>query len=474
MSRAVDLCIVGAGPAGLAAATMAAEHGLTVAVIDERPSAGGQIFRGIEDGPFRNGTALGSDYSNGSAAVARFRAAGVEAIFGASLWRVDMTEAGGLASYSKDGVSRRLAFKKLVLATGAIERPVAFEGWTLPGVMSVGAAQLLLKSSAIVPSGRTVLAGNGPLVLLFATQLLGLGIEIAAILDTAPKVSAVGAALGNIAALVRHRDKLRKGMRMLRDIRAARVPVHRNVSSLVARGGERITSVAFQSDGRQRDIEVDTLLVHEGILPDTQLSRALRCRHVWDKSQRCLRPDLDRFGESSVAGVFIVGDGAAINGAVAAPAAAEMAVGRILERMGRADATVRAAARKATAILASERAFRPFLDGLYPPRISAAPLSEATIVCRCEEVSAGTIRSAVRDGAIGPAQAKAFTRCGMGPCQGRLCGPIISQLIADETGRAVSRIGIYNARFPLKPVTVAEMALCDGDDRHPEEEHHAA
>ncbi|MGB3386541.1 MAG: (2Fe-2S)-binding protein, partial [Pseudaminobacter sp.] len=163
-----------------------------------------------------------------------------------------------------------------------------------------------------------------------------------------------------------------------------------------------------------------------------------------------------------------------INGAVAAPASAEVAIGRIMEQMGRDDATVRAMARKAAAILARERAFRPFLDGLYPPRISAASPSDATIVCRCEEVSAGAIRSAVRDGAVGPAQTKVFTRCGMGPCQGRLCGPIVSQLIADETGRPIFQIGTYNVRFPLKPVTVVEVAQCDGDERRPEEKHHAA
>lgn len=473
MTHTVDICVVGGGPAGLTAAAMAAEHGLSVTLFDERPSAGGQIYRGLEDGPFRQSSVFGPDYSNGSKAIARFRAANATALFGATLWRIDMAATGGSASYSKDGTAQRVAFKKLILATGATERPVAFEGWTLPGVMGVGAAQLLLKSSAIAPSGRIVLAGNGPLMLLFATQLLGLGIEVSAILDTAPRVNRVGVALRNIGALLRNHDKVRKGIRMQRDVRMARIPIHRDVSVLSARGSDHVRSVVFRSNDRWRETEVDMLLIHEGVIPNTQLSRALGCKHVWDESQRCLRPETDPAGESSVAHVFIVGDGAAINGAVAARASAEVAVGRILEQMDRVDATSRAAARKAAATMASERAFRPFLDELYPPRISGAAVSDATIVCRCEEVSAATIRSAVKDGAIGPAQAKAFTRCGMGLCQGRVCGPIVTQLIAKEADRTVAEVGAYNVRFPLKPVTVLEMAQC-GDGYRQEGQRHEA
>ncbi len=310
-------------------------------------------------------------------------------------------------------------------------------------------------------------------MLLFAMQLLGLGIGISAILNSAPNVGRFGAALGNFGALARNQDKVRKGLQMQGAIRSAKVPVHRNVSSLVAVGSDRLTSVIFEADGRESEAEVDTLLVHEGILPNTQLSRAIGCRHVWDEIQHCLRPEIDRFGESSVPGVFIVGDGAAINGAVAASASAEIAVGRILERRGRADARSRATVRSARGTMARERVFRPFLDALYPPRISAAPISDATLVCRCEEVSAGAIRSAIKDGATGPAQVKAFTRCGMGPCQGRLCGPVVSRLIANETNRTNGDVGAYNVRFPLKPVTVSEIANCRDADSC-EEEHHAA
>ncbi|RKE84660.1 FAD-dependent oxidoreductase [Rhizobium sp. AG855] len=473
MIRAFDLCVVGGGPAGIAASVMAVRQGLSVVLLDERPNAGGQIYRGLEQGPFRNSAALGADYRQGEDAIARLRAAEVTTCFGASLWRIDMTETGGEVSYSHDGKSQRLAFTDLLLANGAIERPVPFEGWTMPGVMGIGAAQLLLKTSAIVPTGRIALAGNGPLMLLFASQLLRLGVEITAILDTSPGKIGIAAAFAHLPGLLRNLDKVSKGLRLMRDISRAGIPVHRNVSSLSASGHGCVDAVRFEADGAEHHLEVDTLLVHEGIIPNTQLPRALGCAHVWDDGQKCLRPQIDRFGESSISHVYIVGDGAAINGAIAAPASAEIAVGRILQRIGRHDERSLATVRRASTVLARERAFRPFLDALYPPRVSVASPSDQTIICRCEEVSGGKLRSAIQDGAIGPSQAKAFTRCGMGACQGRVCGPIVSQLIATETDRPIGEIGTYTVRFPLKPVTVFDMARCGRDEELTEGHEHA-
>jgi NADPH-dependent 2,4-dienoyl-CoA reductase/sulfur reductase-like enzyme len=473
MIRKVDICVVGGGPAGMAAAEMAARHGLSVALLDERPSAGGQIYRGLEDGPFSTSQALGAEYRQGTNVITRFRAANVMSFFGVDLWRIDMSETGGVASFVHDGTSSRLAFGDLILATGAMERPVPFEGWTLAGVMGVGAAQLLLKTSAVAPLGRIALAGNGPLLLLFATQLLKLGVEISAILDTSPRISRTAAALGHVRGLVSNAGKVLKGAGYIRAIRRSGVCVYRDVSTLSASGEDRISAITFEAECGARTIEVDALLVHEGIIPNTQLSRALGCRHVWDRAQKCLRPEIDLYGESSVARVFIVGDGATIAGAVAASASAQIAVGRILQRMGCEGKRMRATLRKASKTCLRERVFRPFLDALYPPRLSSTAPDDATILCRCEEVTAGMLRAAIKDGAIGPSQAKAFTRCGMGACQGRVCGPIVSQLMSAETGRPIDEVGSYNVRYPLKPVTVLDMAL-SGSDVQPEGGEHAA
>jgi NADPH-dependent 2,4-dienoyl-CoA reductase/sulfur reductase-like enzyme len=464
--KSVDICIIGGGPAGMTAAATASSQGLTVAILDERATAGGVIYRGLVDGFVKNNRSLAAEYSEGFQIIERLDAVPKQEFFGVNIWRVDMSDDGGGVSFSSGGKAYRLKFANLILATGAMERTVAFEGWTMPGVMTVGAAQLLLKASGIVPEGKIVLAGNGPLLSLFASQLIKLGVRISAVLDTAPKVNKAAVVLKHLRSLVKNREKLVKGLRMTSDVRSAKVPTFTNVAKLATTGSNRLTGVIFESDGKSKTIEADALLVHEGVFPNTHLSRALNCQHVWDASQHCLRPVLDPFGESSIRHVFIIGDGASIDGAKAAPASAEIAVCRILDQMGRADARVERLNARAVRTFSKERSFRGFLEELYPPRISTSPCSNSTIVCRCEEVTAGSLRAAVADGAIGPSQAKVFTRCGMGACQGRICGSIVSELIAQETGKSVLEIGSYNVRFPLKPISLAEMAMDTASDDH--------
>jgi NADPH-dependent 2,4-dienoyl-CoA reductase/sulfur reductase-like enzyme len=459
----VDVLVIGGGPAGMAAATAAANAGLSVALIDERADAGGQIYRGLENGPFGKANPFGDDYTKGLTIIERFHSASVATFFGASLWRVDTDQHGGTAAFSSGGLHLTLTFRRLIAATGAMERPVPFPGWTLPGVMNIGAAQLLMKSSGLVPSGRLALLGNGPLLLLFAEQLLSAGVKIDAILDTAPRINRIAVGLRHMEAMLRNRAKVVKGVTMLRTLRQIGARVYRNVSEVKAVGHEQLTALDFVSDGGSRQLPLDMLLVHEGVIPNIHLSQALGCKHAWNDSQGYFSPVTDDRGRSSNRNVFIVGDGAAIRGGDAAPASAEVAVGTILEDLERANARSRRALLSAQEVVQREQSFRPFLDALYPPRLATSPMADETVICRCEEVCASSLREAVRDGAIGPAQAKAYTRCGMGACQGRMCGLQVSQLIARETSTNPAEIGTYNVRFPLKPVTLADMAASAGN-----------
>jgi len=454
----VDVLVIGGGPAGMTAAAAAANAGLSVALVDERPDAGGQIYRGLESGPFRESSALGADYRKGAPIIERFRSASIATFFGAALWRIDTDQNGGRAAFSCSGLHMSISFRKLVAATGAMERPVPFAGWTLPGVMNLGAAQLLLKSSGLVPSGRVALLGNGPLLLLFAQQLTTAGVRIGAILDTAPPVNKVALGLKHVKAVLANRKKVLKGIGMLRAVRQSGIPIYKDVSDVMALGQDQLTELQFVSRDYPAKLELDLLLVHEGVIPNTHLSRALGCKHVWSDSQACFVPFTDSRGRSSNRNVFIIGDGASIRGADAAPASAEVAVSTILSDLDRANAKSRKVLACALHSLEKEEKFRPFLDALYPPRLAVTRIADETIICRCEEVPASALREAVRDGAIGPAQAKAFTRCGMGPCQGRMCALQVSQLLARETSASIGDVGSYNVRFPLKPITLADMA----------------
>jgi bacterioferritin-associated ferredoxin len=239
-------------------------------------------------------------------------------------------------------------------------------------------------------------------------------------------------------------------------VRTAGIPVRRGVRGLRAIGKGGLERVAWEGG----ETAADHLLLHEGVIPNIQIGLALQLRHEWSREQLCWRPVLDPWGQTSLACVAVAGDAGGIAGAAAARLTGQLAAldaAALLGRIGAPERDRRAAPIRAA--LARERAMRAFLDRLYRPRRSVLiPGDEATIVCRCEEVSVARIREAVRLGAVGPNQLKAYTRCGMGPCQGRICGPTVAALIADTLGQPIAEIGLWRPRAPYKPITVGALA----------------
>jgi len=446
----VELAIIGAGPAGMAAAVLAAELGLETALIDEQGSPGGQIYRAVERAGA--GTTLGSDYLAGRSLVTALRESPVDYRPGTTLWHVDPA---GTLFLAAGGRTEILTARRILLATGAIERPVPIPGWTLPGVMTAGAAQILLKSSGLVPEGRVVLAGQGPLLYLVAAQLARAGAVPAALFETAP-LENYCAALRPLAGLWTSRRLLIKGLGLISTVKRAGVPIRRAVRGLRAAGRRRLERVAWE-DG---ELAADHLLVHEGIIPNVQVSLALQLRHEWDEAQLCWRPFVDAWGQTSLPNIAVAGDGAGISGAEAAVLTGRLAALDAAVWLGRLAAPERD--RRAAPIRAAldrERSSRPFFDRLYrPSRPAIIPPEDDVIACRCEEVSVGDIRRAVRLGAPGPNQIKAFTRCGMGPCQGRICGPIVAAITADTLGKPIFEIGTFRPRAPFEPITVGALA----------------
>lgn len=457
----VDLLIVGAGPAGLAAARTARAHGLTVLCLDDQPAPGGQIWRNVEaaaEAP--RGAALGEAYRDGLAAAASFRACGASYEPGAQLWQL---EPGFTAFVSRDGRAWAIEADAVLLATGAQERPVPFPGWTLPGVMTVGAAQILLKSSGMIPDAPVIIAGTGPLPLLYAKQLLALGGQIAGFVDTAPP-GQWRAALTRLRPSLGAVSDLWEGLRWMLRLRQARVPIYRGVSGIEAAGDERLETVSFRTaDGAMHRLPAALVLVHEGVVPNLHAASSLGCRMAWVEDQVCFAPVLDAWGETSRPGLFVAGDAAGIGGAKAASLRGRLAALGVVAKLDRAvdaeAAPVRRALRRALTL-------RPFLDALYRPRREVFLPGDDVMVCRCEEITAGRIREIARRHRAGPNQTKAYTRAGMGPCQGRQCSATITHLLADATGREPGEIGSYRARPPLKPVTIGELATLDMAD-HP-------
>ncbi|MCO5731632.1 NAD(P)/FAD-dependent oxidoreductase [Rhizobium sp. SSA_523] len=446
-----DVVVIGAGPAGMSAAIRLRKHGFSVAVIDEQPAPGGQIWRGVERNSGRVSEALGADYRKGAALVQAFRDCGAEYLPETQVWQI---EEGWNLFLTSGGEARRIGARVVLLANGAQERPVPFPGWTLPGVMTVGAAQILLKAGGMLPQGDVWIAGAGPLPLLYATQLLGLEGRIAGFLDTSRRPGL--AALTKLAGAWRDIPGLLKGARWLRDLRKSGNMV-RGFHDLRAVGDERLQYLEWQSAGGRRKVKADVLLVHEGVVPRIHETLALGCAHDWNDLQNHFTPRLTRWGETSKQGLFVAGDAGGIGGWLAATLSGEIAGLGIANQL---DASFDAEGERRKAgldkRLASARALRPFLDALYPP--PTASIADEVIVCRCEEVTAAQIRSVAKVSAPDPNAVKAATRCGMGPCQGRQCGYSVQALIAEAHGIPARDVGFFNIRPPLKPVTLGEIA----------------
>ena len=458
VSGTIDVAIVGAGPAGLAAAATAADAGLAVVVVDNQADVGGQIYRGIGAADERRRRILGRDYAAGRALLDTLERQRVSHIAGASVWEVTPDRR---IFYSRNGQAAVLRARHIVLCTGAIERPMPFPGWTMPGVMTAGAGQILLKTAGLLPPGPTVLAGSGPLLYLVAVQYLRAGHPLAAIVETTPKAN-LGRALRYLPGLFGASSYLRKGLALLAEIRRRRVRHYQGAHALRGVGEGHIAAIGFRAGESDHALACAALLIHNGVVPNLQITRALGLDHVWEPLQRCWRPRLGDWGETAIEGIAVAGDGGGIAGADASVHRGRIAALHAAWRLGAlpADAAKRRAAPERRRLRRHEAA-RPFLDALYAPATDFLVPPDETVVCRCEEVSAGAVREQVALGCLGPNQLKAFVRAGMGPCQGRLCGLTVSEIIAAARGVPVEAVGHYRIRPPIVPVTLGEIAAAE-------------
>lgn len=459
LRNAYDVIVIGAGPAGLAAAATSAQAGLSTLLVDENQGPGGQIYRAITTSPLKKSAVLGKDYDAGTALVHDFEKSGADYVNGCTVWSLDRERVVGI---SKGGEARLVKAQRVIIATGAMERPFPIPGWTLPGVMTVGAGQTMLKSSGLVPEGRVALAGQGPLLWLYAAQVLRAGGKIEAIFDTTPRGNYIDAAPYLPGFLLS--PYWVKGLGLIREVKRA-VKIVGGVTRLEAKGDGKLSKLVWEAGSRKGEIDLDSLMLHQGVVPHVNLAMAAGAKHEWDDVQACFRPVLDESGNSTVHGIMIAGDGAGIGGAESAAERGRLAAIDTVAELrpdGLSNIPSRDNVRNA---LAQSMRGRAFLDHLYrPAKQFRVPPDDATIVCRCEEITAGDIRASVAIGATGPNQLKAYRRTGMGPCQGRLCGLTVTELLADERGLSQDAIGYYRLRSPVKPISLAELASMPQDE----------
>lgn len=457
MDRNMDLVVIGSGPAGLSAACAARACGLDVALVDEQAAPGGQLFRNIET-PMGQALLDPAERAAGLALVQRFRESGATYFPETVVWGLEGTR----LSCTRNGKAETFSASRVIVAPGGMERPVPFPGWTLPGVMSAGGADILLRAGGTLSADKNapvVLAGNGPLLLLLAVHLLNAGVRIAAWLDTGcwPRRFMAGPLM---PAGVLDMPYVLKGVGMAARILKGKVPMVRSVTNIRALGTDRLEKVRFDAAGTPRELEAAVLLRHEGIIPRTHILRSLHAAHKWDAVQRCWYPDATDSGRTSVPGVYVAGDSAYVHGGDASLLKGELAgieVARDLGVLAEAEAAHRSAPLRSK--LRKLRIARDFLRYVFAPNPNIFAVPDDTLVCRCECVTAGDIRKAVAEGYGDVNEVKRVTRCGMGQCQGRMCGPALAEIVAAAQSKHPQDVGSLNIQQPFRPVTLE--AYCD-------------
>lgn len=467
-----DVIVIGSGPAGMSVAIGVAKAGLKTIVVDMQPGPGGQIFRSLESNlQARPSTdellgALGPTYTAGEALVREFRSTpNIDYRPETTVWDL---KTDGTVGWLKGDSAGYLRAREVVVANGAMERPVPFPGWTLPGVMTAGAVQTLLKAGRLQPDGHIVLVGTGPLIFLLADQLRRLGIKPTVIGRT-------DRFKDKLVALKHLRPSgipaLAKGLGWLAKLRLAGVPMHTGVSDLQAHGTDKVESASLMVDGQKLEVPCDLLIVHDGIVPSIDIAHCAGLAMEWQDADSSWRPKTSLDGKARFAQgptliegpcrIRISGDARRIGGADAAIAHGNHVANSLLAQLGTTTLSVSdinlSGAQAKRALEA-----RPFIDRAFPLGLAAAAPSDDTIVCRCEELSAGSLRSIIRDGATDMNHVRGVLRCGMGPCQGRSCATTLARLLKE------SNFGLepvpFRARPPLRPLPLIALANLTGVD----------
>jgi NADPH-dependent 2,4-dienoyl-CoA reductase/sulfur reductase-like enzyme len=441
--------IVGAGPAGVRCVEALARAGLAAILVDEAERPGGQIYRQ----PPGAGRVSASVY-------------GFEAKKAAAIHRV-VAEHPGLIDYrprtlvwnvfgqrldllGPDG-QREQAFDRLVLATGAMDRIVPFPGWTLPGVFTLGGAQIALKAQGVAIGRRVALVGAGPLLPLVTHQYAQAGIDVVAALDATP----FGAKVAQIPGLWAAADTFAKGVWYTARNRLRGIGVRHGIRSLRVEGTDRVEAIAWREpSGGERRVECDAVGASFGLRAEAQLADLAGCRFAFDAGARQWLPQRDAEGRSSVPGIYLAGDGARIGGADVAELQGRRTALAVLADLGReVDASE---AKRLDRELARHARFRRALDAAYPyPAHLIEAIGDDEIVCRCEGITAGALRQAARaKDAHDVNRVKAMTRIGMGRCQGRVCGEAAAELLARAVDGDLESVGRLRGQPPVKPIPI--------------------
>lgn len=457
MTRVAEIVVVGAGPGGLTAALSAARAGAKVMLLDAYARPGGQYYLQSPERLPQN-----RRQREGQSLAHEVRAAGVEVRSGATVWNLSPDL---VLTFTAGNRSAQVKAACVILASGAYERVAAFPGWTLPGVITSGAAQALLYQN-VRPGRRALVCGTGPLQLTTALKLLHAGVEVAAVLEGADLVR-----LGWTQAwqMWGQWERAAEGLECMWGFARHGTPYRTGWGILAAHGDGQVEGATIARldaewrpfPGSERELECDIICTGYGLIPFNGLSRIAGAAQEWRPDRGGEIPVRSADMQTSVAGLYAAGDGAGIGGYRMAQIEGAIAGTCAAARLGHSSPHLVATLKRLAERKKREAVFQQLYGRLFTPGSGIYELAqENTLVCRCEGVSLGQLRRTVQDSPVGAiSELKNLTRCGMGECQGRVCGQQVAHLLASWSGRMLEQTGLYNPRPPLLPLPLEQLII---------------
>ena len=459
-SLSAPLTVVGAGPAGITAARAAAEAGVDVLLIDDSPLPGGQYFQqSPPEFRFANPLDARSGRADAASVLNKLPHPRIKHLHNTLVWGV--FDQRNLALTDDNQQSYLIPTDRVVLATGAYDRPFAFPGWTLPGIMGAGAVLRLLKSQWVLPGRRILLSGLGPLQLALAAALIKAGAEVVCVADAANPIEG----WQQLPKFWGHWDRLQEAASYLNTLRQHKTPLLYNYAIVGASGADHVEQARIARldrsgapiPGTEKQFDVDAVCLGYGLLPSFHLAAAFGCKLRFNQHLGWWAPEHNEEMETSQPGIFVAGDVTDIAGAQVALVEGQIAGLQAAHQLGAVDAgslasrlpPLRARLRKLKRLAGALQQIFVFRPGL----VRAA--SDDTVLCRCEEITVGQVKKALANGAVDLHQVKLATRTGMGYCQGRFCSILAAPLIAEATGQALADLLPFTVRPPNQPIPLS-------------------
>ena len=443
-----DVIVIGAGPSGVTAALKFSKKGLKVLIIDSNGNSGGQIYRAPPKSYVKKEEKSLDENLIQLKFSENLKKNNIDTAYNHTVWQV--SPGFKIDAFNENGTVQWSA-KNLIVATGTYEKIIPFDGWTTPGVIGLAACTILLKSHQTIPGNKIILAGNGPLLVSVAYYMLKFGGKVDAIVDTSSKFEWIK----SIISLIFNPKNFIQGISWMSKIIFSGVPIYSK--SLVKKVDKTENGISVRIENiknkKIKELKSEVLAVGHGLIPSTDISRLLKVNHLYNELKGGWIPKLDEHFKSSMKGLYIVGDGSGISGAIAAEEKGELAAISVLKELNLIDE--KEFQNDKDRIIKKLKRYEIFAKGIA--KLNATPdslienINDDTVVCRCEDITKKDIIHAVENGAKNLNQIKSWTRFGMGPCQGRTCQYAVAKLASQHLKSTVEDLNYLTGRTPLRP-----------------------